>query len=67
MNGQTIQMQLRKFGADSNECLPLKERCAEALALSEAAADPDMDRKHAELQDAMTSAERLIQAVFLGG
>jgi hypothetical protein len=48
------------------ERLPLKERCVEALALSEAA-DPAMNRKRAELQAAMTSVERLIQATFLSG
>jgi uncharacterized protein len=50
-----------------DERLPLSERCSEALALSEAAADPAMNRKRAELQAAMTSVERLIQATFLGG
>jgi len=49
------------------ECLPLQERCVEALALSEATATPAVKRKRAELQAAMTSAERLIQATFLGG
>jgi len=40
----------------------------EALALAEAAAaDPAMNRKRAELQAAMTSVERLVQATFLGG
>jgi Fe-S-cluster containining protein len=48
------------------EPLPLKERCVEALALSEAAG-PAMNRKRAELQAAMTSVERLVQATFLGG
>jgi Fe-S-cluster containining protein len=48
------------------ERLPLKERCVEALTLSEAA-DPAMNRKRAELQAAMTSVECLIQATFLGG
>ena len=52
----------------SNEHLPLKERCGEALALSEEAdADPEMNRKRAELQAAMTSVESLIEATFLGG
>jgi Fe-S-cluster containining protein len=51
----------------SNERLPLKERCGEALALSEgAAADPEMNRKRAELQTAMVSLESLIEATFLG-
>jgi Fe-S-cluster containining protein len=49
------------------ERLPLKERCVEALALSEAQANPAVNRKRAELQAAMTSVERLIQATFLGG
>lgn len=52
----------------ANEHLPLKERCGEALALfEEADADPAMNRKRAELQAAMTSVERLIEATFLGG
>jgi Fe-S-cluster containining protein len=51
-----------------DERLPLKEHCAEALALSEAAAaGPAVKRKRAELQAAMTSVERLVQATFLGG
>jgi hypothetical protein len=51
-----------------NERLPLKEHCVEALALSEAAAaGPAAKRKRAELQAAMTSVERLVQATFLGG
>jgi hypothetical protein len=51
-----------------NERLPLKEHCVEALALSEAAAaGPAMKRKRAELQAAMTSVGRLVQATFLGG
>jgi Fe-S-cluster containining protein len=49
------------------ECLPLQELCVEALALSEATVNPGVERKRAELQAAMTSAERLIQATFLGG
>ena len=52
----------------ANERLPLKEHCVEALALSEAAAvDPVVKQKRAELQVALNSAERLIQATFLGG
>ena len=51
-----------------DERLPLKERCVEALALSEeVAADPETNRKRAELQFAMTSVENLIQKTFLGG
>ena len=55
-----------QFGT-GDERLPLKERCMEALALSEAAANPAMKRKRAELQAAMTFVERLIQATFLDG
>ena len=56
-----------QFGT-GDERLPLMEHCAEALALSEAAAaGPAVKRKRAELQAAMTSVERLVQAVFLGG
>ena len=48
--------------------LPLKEHCAEALVLSEAAAaGPAVKRKRAELHAAMTAVDRLIQATFLGG
>jgi uncharacterized protein len=51
-----------------DERLPLKERYVEALELSEAvAADPEMNRKRAELEATMTSVERLIQKTFLGG
>jgi uncharacterized protein len=50
-----------------NECLPLKEQCVEAPALSEeVAAYPGMNRKRAELQAAMSSVERLIQTTFFG-
>ena len=49
-----------------NERLPLKERCVEALALSEeVAADPAMNRKRAELQTAMASVESLVRESFL--
>ena len=52
----------------TNERLPLKERCVEALALSEdAETNPAMNRKRTELQAAMTSVERLVQTTFLGG
>jgi Fe-S-cluster containining protein len=51
-----------------DERLPLKEHCLEALALSKAAAaGPAVKRTRAELQAAMTSVERLVQATFLGG
>jgi hypothetical protein len=48
------------------EALKRIERVKELLALSQAA-DPGMNRKRAELQAAMTSVERLIQATFLSG
>ncbi len=52
----------------SNERLPLKERCAAALDHSENfAADAEINRKRSELQTAMSSVERLIQRTFLGG
>ena len=50
--------------------LPLKERCAEALAPdagADAGADagPETDRKRAELETAMAAVERLIRKTFL--
>ena len=51
-----------------NEQLPLKERSAEAVELSEnRAADPKINRKRTELKAAMDAVERLIQETFLGG
>jgi len=48
--------------------LPLKERCAEALALAdEASANPALNRKRAELEAEMSATERLIRKRFLGG
>jgi hypothetical protein len=48
--------------------LPLKGRGGDALALSAAAAaDPEMNRKRAELQTVMTSLESLLQETFLAG
>lgn len=50
----------------SNERLPFRERCAEALALAETlAADPGLNRQRAELHAAMTAVESLIQKTFL--
>jgi Fe-S-cluster containining protein len=50
-----------------NERLSLKERCVEALALSEEAdADPEMNQRREELEAAMITVERLIQETFLG-
>ena len=51
----------------AQERLPLKERCAEALAFSaEGRADPAPNRKREELETAMAGVERLIQSAFLG-
>jgi len=48
--------------------LPLKERCAEALALSdETGANPALNRKRAELEAEMSAVEELIRRKFLGG
>ena len=47
-----------------DEGLPLKERCADALAL-EAGADPGARRKRNELGAAMSAVERLVRATFL--
>jgi Fe-S-cluster containining protein len=46
--------------------LPLKERCAEALA-TEAGVSLEVNRKRAELRAAMSAVERLIQRTFLPG
>ena len=45
--------------------LPLKERCAEALA-GEADATPEANRTRAELEDAMADVEQIIWQSFLG-
>ena len=51
-----------------NARLPLKERCVEALAhAEEAATQPRMNRKRAELETAITSVEHLVRETFLGG
>jgi Fe-S-cluster containining protein len=47
--------------------LPLKEHCAEALALAEEAANPAQNRQRAELEAEMSAVEGLIQKRFLGG
>ena len=46
--------------------LPLSESCAEALA-RDAAADPQVNRKRAELEAAMSAAGELIRKTFLDG
>ena len=45
--------------------MPLKEGCAEALAM-EVGTDPERNRKHAELEAAMSGVEALLSKVFLG-
>jgi hypothetical protein len=45
--------------------LPLKERCAEALA-ADAGASPEVKRQRAELAAAMTAVETIIWQSFLG-
>src|SRR5262249_48622968 len=47
-----------------DEGLPLKERCADALAV-EAGADTGLRRKRTELEAAMAAVERSIRATFL--
>jgi hypothetical protein len=47
--------------------LPLKERCAEALAqANEVAPNPALDRKRAELEAGMAAVEEAIRKRFLG-
>jgi len=46
--------------------LPLKERCAEALS-RDVGADPEAQRKQAELEAAMSGVETLILNTFMGG
>ena len=63
---ERVKELLARLG-QGNEHMPLKERCGEALALSEeTAAHPEMNRKRAELQTAITSLESLMKATFLG-
>ncbi len=49
-----------------DEPLPLKERCAEVLA-RDSGTDPEVNRRRAELEAAMSAVERLIRRTFLGG
>ena len=48
-----------------NTRLPLKERCAEALA-GGAGASPEVARKHVELEAAMSALETMVWQTFLG-
>jgi len=59
-----VEKLIVQLGA-GDEALPLKERCVEALALSESTTDPARKGKRAELEAAMASADRLIKAAFL--
>lgn len=63
--------QVRELAAELGQRdgrLPLKERCAEALALAdEAGADPALNRKRAELEAGMSAVEGLIRTRFLDG
>ena len=51
---------------ERDDGLPLRERCAEALA-READAPHEMKRKRAELKAAMSAVETSIRKTFLGG
>jgi len=61
---------MRELAADLGQCdgrLPLKELCAEALELAgEAASNPALDRKRAELEAELAVVEGLIRRRFLG-
>ena len=57
--------QLLLHWPQSNERLPLKERCLEALS-QELNHDQEINRKRTELEIAMTSLENFIQKTFLG-
>lgn len=59
-----VKLLIGQLGPDQPQ-LPLKERCAEALAFSEAVANPKLNRKRVELETAMTTLERFIQETFL--
>jgi len=60
-----VKQLLAQLG-EREETLPLKERCAEALA-AEGPATPEVMRKRAELESAMCSVETSIHTTFLGG
>jgi hypothetical protein len=61
---QRVRELLAELG-DRNVRLPLKERCAEALA-GEGPATPEVQQKRAELEAAMSAVETIIWATFLG-
>ena len=56
------------LGQSNDERLPLKERCAEALAVSEEVdPDPARNRRRAELETAMAIVQNLLHETFLAG
>jgi Fe-S-cluster containining protein len=59
-----VKLLIGQLGPDQPQ-LPLKERCTEALAFSEAVANPKLNCKRVELETAMTTLERFIQKTFL--
>ena len=61
---QRVRELLADLG-DRNVCLPLKERCAEALA-GDAPASPEVRRTRAELKAAMSALEPIILRSFFG-
>jgi len=61
---QRVRVLLAELG-DRNVRLPLKERCAETLA-REGLATPEVQRKRAELEAAMSEVETIIWKTFLG-
>jgi len=64
---ERVKELIGQLGA-SDDRLPLKERCAEALVLSaEGRVDSGRNRKRDELEDTMAGVERLLQESFLSG
>lgn len=57
---------LAQLGHRNSGRLPMKESCAEQLG-RDRKADPEVNRKLAELEDAMAAVEELLQRTFLGG
>ena len=64
---ERVKKLVRQLG-QSNQRLPLKERCVEALANpEESSAHPRLKRKRAELEIAITSVDHLLRETFLDG
>ena len=60
--------QLLVHWPQGNDRLPLKERCLDAMALSEEFNhDHDINRKRSDLETALTSLESFLRKTFLGG